>query len=247
MAGLLGDRSEGRWWSVCLGICMGTAGDRTCPPVPPDTLEALAGADMACRRFECDIGFQCKTWSLSNLNICLHLFIYFFKNCLWIAKHYVSDCLGFGLVFIFGANGRFNLSTWRRPNPYWVLVILVSLLDQILFGSSASASSLNSGLPPGDWRLVPEVLSWFCRGYSQAPVSPWDTDRPGASSGHPTSNPSSQHHWWQQRSGILKWNPQKSIIRSNLRCYYFYSNLHINNQVLWDQSFFFFKIIATVL
>lgn len=75
LAGRLGDRSEGRWWSVCLGICMGTAGDRTCPPVPPDTLEALAGADMACRRFECDIGFQCKTWSLSNLNICLHLFI----------------------------------------------------------------------------------------------------------------------------------------------------------------------------
>lgn len=63
LARLLSDCSERHWQSMGLGIHVVAGGDQTCPLVPPDIPKALSGAHMACRCFECDVGFQHKNWS----------------------------------------------------------------------------------------------------------------------------------------------------------------------------------------
>lgn len=110
-------------WRLC--------GSRWAPDIP----KALAGAHMAHRCFECDVGFQCKSWSLRStqekLNICLKKKIFFKLRdsktlCLWL-----PDCV---LVLVSEPIEDFLPSTWERPNPSWVLLILILLLDHILFG-----------------------------------------------------------------------------------------------------------------
>lgn len=61
LARLLRDCSERHWQSMGLGIQVVAGGDQTCPLAPPDIPKALAEAHMACRCFECDAGFQCKS------------------------------------------------------------------------------------------------------------------------------------------------------------------------------------------
>lgn len=57
LARLPGGCSERHWQSMGLGIHAAAGGDQKCPPVPPDIPKAHAGAHMACRCFEWDVGF----------------------------------------------------------------------------------------------------------------------------------------------------------------------------------------------